>query len=48
MPLMRCTSDGKVGWKWGQSGKCYVGEGARAKALSQARAIESKKQEDKK
>jgi hypothetical protein len=24
MPLKRCSSDSKPGWKWGDSGKCYT------------------------
>ena len=24
MPLMRCKEDNKPGWKYGNSGKCYV------------------------
>lgn len=40
MPLKRC-GDGNKGWKWGESGKCYTGPGAREKALTQMRAIKS-------
>lgn len=43
MPLMRCTKDGKQGWKYGKSGKCYTGSGARAKAEKQGKAIEAGK-----
>ncbi len=43
MPLKRCTEKGKSGWKWGDSGKCYIGEGGRAKALAQGQAIEAGK-----
>lgn len=39
MPLKRCSKDGQTGWKWGNEGTCYVGPGAREKALEQARAI---------
>lgn len=39
MPLERCTIDGKEGWRWGSSGKCYTGPEGRALALRQARAI---------
>lgn len=46
MPLTRCSSDGKSGWKWGQSGKCYTGPGARTKALRQAAAIHSNKSDE--
>ncbi|MFH0811369.1 MAG: hypothetical protein V2A69_00825 [Pseudomonadota bacterium] len=24
MPVKSCTEDKKKGWKWGNSGKCYV------------------------
>jgi len=41
MPLQRCKVRGKLGWKWGDRGKCYVGEGAVARALEQARAIKA-------
>lgn len=43
MPLQRCQVNGKKGWKWGSSGKCYTGPGARTKALEQGRAIEASK-----
>ena len=43
MPLMKCKSGGKSGWKYGESGKCYTGEGAKAKAARQGRAIEASK-----
>jgi hypothetical protein len=39
MPIQRCTRKGKSGYRWGKSGKCYLGRGARRKALRQARAI---------
>lgn len=38
MPIKKCTSGGKSGAKWGNSGKCYTGVGAKAKAQKQARA----------
>jgi len=38
MPLMRCTINGKKGWKWGKSGKCYL---SKAKAAKQGRAIKA-------
>jgi hypothetical protein len=43
MPLKRCQKDKKPGWKWGDTGRCFVGRGARAKALRQGRAIEVSK-----
>ena len=39
MPVMKCTINGKPGYKWGQSGICYTGEDAKAKAAMQGRAI---------
>lgn len=43
MPLNRCsiTEDGKKknGWRWGSSGVCYTGDGAKKKALKQGLAI---------
>lgn len=47
MPVMKCSSGGKPGYKWGKSGKCYTytpgdkksRERAKAKAKQQARAI---------
>ena len=43
MPLKKCQRDGKDGWKWGDEGHCYIGEGAKEKALTQGRAIEASK-----
>lgn len=43
MPIERCQSEGKSGYRWGKSGKCYVGPGAREKAAEQGRAIERQK-----
>lgn len=47
MPLNRCELDGKPGWKWGDSGRCYVYTAgnessemdARKKAMAQAAAM---------
>lgn len=39
MPLQKCSVDGKSGWKYGESGHCYTGPGARQKAIQQMRAI---------
>ena len=39
MPLKRCMSKGKTGWKFGKSGKCYTGPSAKQKALQQMRAM---------
>lgn len=41
MPIKECQLDGKPGWKWGDSGKCYVytkGSEAQSK-LARARAL---------
>ena len=43
---MRCISSGKKGWKFGASGKCYIGTGARAKAAAQGRAIKANDRSD--
>ena len=43
MPLMRCTKNGKRGYKWGRDGICYLGSDAKEKALRQGRAIEANK-----
>ena len=47
MPLKRCETDGRPGWKWGEQGRCYPytkGDessetAARKKALAQAAAM---------
>jgi len=47
MPIMYCQINGQPGYKWGESGKCYIYEKgnnqsmneARKKAIEQARAI---------
>lgn len=37
MPIMRCKlKNGKQGYKWGKSGKCYA---SREKAIKQMQAI---------
>lgn len=43
MPVMRCQKNGKPGYKWGKTGTCYTGRGAKAKARRQGRAIEASK-----
>ena len=35
MPLKRCKKDGVSGWKFGESGACYVGKDAKKKAIKQ-------------
>ena len=39
MPIERCKRNGKLGYRFGKSGKCNIGPGARAKAQRQERAI---------
>lgn len=40
MPVQRCQKNGKSGYKYGKSGKCYVGgEAAKKKAIKQGLAI---------
>lgn len=46
MPIMSCSKNGTSGFKFGDSGTCYIGEGARAKAERQGRAIEASKHGD--
>ena len=41
MPFKTCSSGGKTGVKYGDSGKCYTGKSARAKAGRQAAAIKA-------
>lgn len=43
MPAQKCQKDGKKGWKWGEQGKCYTGDGAKKKALAQGQAIKANK-----
>jgi len=43
MPVKTCIINGKNGYKWGDSGKCYTGPEARDKAIRQGRAIEINK-----
>jgi len=42
MPVKKCKVDRKSGWKWGNSGKCYTGPGAREKAEKQGRVSKSR------
>lgn len=41
MPVKKCTSKGKSGHKYGNSGKCYTGKDSKSKAKTQGRAIEA-------
>ena len=38
MPIQTCTLDGKPGFKWGDSGKCYTYDPNNDKSRSSARA----------
>jgi len=38
MPITKCTNNGASGFKWGQSGHCYTGPGAKKKAIKQGYA----------
>ena len=31
MPIKKCTVNNKKGWKYGSSGKCYIGKTVRRK-----------------
>lgn len=41
MPVQRCKKNGKSGYKYGESGTCYTGNDAKAKAAKQGRAIKA-------
>jgi len=41
MPIQTIRKDGRVGYRWGDSGKIYWGTGGRAKAALQAQAARS-------
>lgn len=41
MPIIKCQSNGQQGFKFGQSGKCFTGPGAREKAARQGQAIKA-------
>lgn len=40
MPLKKCSSNNKSGWKWGDKGHCYTGKDAKKKALKQGYVID--------
>ena len=40
MPLKKCTTDNKSGYKWGNEGKCYTGPEGKKKAIKQGLVIE--------
>ncbi len=39
MPIKKCQTNGKSGFQWGNSGKCYTGTSGKTKAVKQAKAI---------
>lgn len=41
MPITKCSKKGKVGFRFGKSGRCYTGTGAKKKAIKQGKAIKS-------
>ena len=41
MPIKKCISKGKSGKKFGDEGRCYTGEDAKAKATKQGQAIKA-------
>lgn len=43
MPLKKCSSDGKSGWKWVDNGHCYTGPNAKKDAIKQGIKIEGPK-----
>lgn len=47
MPIKKCSSGGKSGKKYGDSGKCYTGKSANSKALKQMKAIKANQSRNK-
>ena len=39
MPIQKCQKNGKSGFKYGKSGKCYTGTDAKKKAIKQGLAV---------
>ena len=39
MPIKKCTVKNKKGWKYGSSGKCYIGKNSKKKASIQGYMI---------
>ena len=42
MPVKRCISKGKKGYKWGDEGKCFIGSDGKVKAAKQGIAAATK------
>ena len=43
MPVKKCQKGGKSGYKWGDAGVCFVGSGARTRAVAVGRAIHARR-----
>lgn len=41
MPIKKCQDNNKLGYKWGDQGKCYTGTQGKQKALQQMKAIKA-------
>jgi len=41
MPIQPCQDQGKPGFKWGATGKCYTGPNALKNAIKQMQAIKA-------
>jgi hypothetical protein len=39
LPLIKCEKNNEKGYKWGESGNCYIGKNAKKEAIKQAVAI---------
>lgn len=39
MPIKKCKSKNKTGYKYGSSGKCYTGKNAKSMANKQKKAM---------
>lgn len=39
MPIKRCQANGKAGWKFGDSGTCYIGKTGKKRAIRQMKAM---------
>lgn len=39
MPIKKCKSNGKSGYKYGDKGKCYTGKSGKSKANKQRKAM---------
>ena len=48
MPVKKCSVQGEKGYKYGDSGKCYLGEDAKEKATKQGQAIHASQNKKKK